>query len=144
MTWHTDQLKPKTPLLVFGVTPATCLAHMCAHERSLLSLSANRKPPWLLCGGGAWVCVSESGPMRGEQHKQWECRWVHLFLWAKVGRKKKALSLLMTIQTSAPTSENRKNPISRWIRKHTRRGVESGRGGFWFASTKEYDNCIVH
>lgn len=79
MTWHIDQLKPKTPLLVALAGCLWILVHMCAHERSLLSFSANRKPSWLLRGGGARVHVSESGPMGGKQHKQWECRWVLLF-----------------------------------------------------------------
>lgn len=59
MTWHIDQLKPKTPLLVALAGCLWILVHMCAHERSLLSFSANRKPSWLLRGGGL-ECMSVS------------------------------------------------------------------------------------
>lgn len=121
MTWHIGQLKPKTALLVFGVTSATCT---CTHKRSLLSLSANQNPSWLLQGVGL-ECMSVSLAQWGENNKQWECRWVLLLLCAKAGRKKSSFTFddVWRIKQVHPL-QNRdetgtEKPISRWIRKHT-------------------------
>lgn len=78
-----------------------------------------------------------------------------LVLCAKVGRKKVLSLLMMYDKSNKRTHFRTETRIERKTQSysgytHTQRGVESEKGGFWFASKKltnisvEYNNFIVH